>query len=333
MISRKALYVLLPIIILVVTYFSGANPDTPTYSFVFPEIPHAAEQLEQFVGNLEAQHKIKPDNEARIIWADSSKQKTEYAIVYLPGFSASHKEGDPIHTRFANDFGCNLYLARLADHGIDTTEVLLNFTPERFWESAKEALAIGNQLGEKVILVSTSTGGTVALMLAANFPTQVHALINLSPNIALRDPAAVLLNNPWGLQIARMVMGSNYREWIADPERKKYWNNKYRLEAIVQLEELVETTMTSETFSKVNQPSLTVYYYKNEKEQDPEVSVEAMLKMHKQLSTTDSLKVAVAMPKAGAHVLGSSLVSKDVEGVYREMVKFAEEKVGIKMKP
>lgn len=52
--------------------------------------------------------------------------------------------------------------------------------------------------------------------------------------------------------------------------------------------------------------------------------------MHKQLGTPDSLKEAIAIPNAGAHVLGSSLVSKDVESVYREMERFAIEKLKMK---
>jgi pimeloyl-ACP methyl ester carboxylesterase len=329
MISRRIVFILSPIVLVAGVYFAGPNPSTPNYNYDLPTTPANPDALEQFVAAREAQHKLKPDNEARIVWADSTKRKTEYAIVYLPGFSASHKEGEPIHTKFANEFGCNLFLARLADHGIDTVDALLNFTAERFWNSAKEALAIGNQLGDKVILVSTSTGGTVALMLAAYFPDRVYSLINLSPNIALRDPAAFLLNNPWGLQIARKVMGGDYREWVAAPERQKYWYSKYRIESLVQLEELLETTMTAETFSRVRQPVLTLYYYKSEKEQDPEVSIEAILSMHELLGTDDSLKVIISVPNAGAHVIGSSMVSKDVEGVYREMVKFGVGRLGM----
>jgi pimeloyl-ACP methyl ester carboxylesterase len=287
-----------------------------------PQIPNTAEALENYVKGKESLHKLKPDNEARIIWFDSTRQKTKYAIVYLHGFSASYMEGDPVHRQLAREFGCNLYLSRLADHGIDTTEVLLQFTTDRFWNSAKEALAIGKALGERVILVSTSTGGTVALLLAAQYPDDVAALINISPNIALRDPAAFLLNDPWGLQIARLVLGNNYREWQGSEERLKYWNNKYRLESLVQLEELVETSMVPETFSKITQPSLTLYYFKNDQEQDTEVSVSAMQKMHALLATPDSLKVSVPMPNAGAHVMASPLTSKDVDGVYREIEKF-----------
>ena len=332
MTRRKLIKITFPILLIVAIYFVGPQPEPPRYNPVLPEVPAAADDLEQFVAANEAQHKLKPDNEARIIWADSTKEKTEYAVVYLHGFSASQKEGDPVHLRFAKEFSCNLYLARLADHGIDTTEQLMNFTADRIWESAKEALAIGNQLGKKVILMSTSTGGTVALKLAADYPDNVYALINLSPNIAINNPAAFLLNDPWGLQIARIVMSGKYRETGHSEERSQFWNNKYRLESTVQLEELIETTMNNELFQKIKQPSLTLYYYKNEEEQDPEVKVSAMLEMNANLGTPENLKVAKAIPTAGAHVIGGALASKDVEAVYTEIQRFATEKLNLPKK-
>jgi len=328
--KRRLLIIAAPIGLLIGVYFSGPKPSTPVFDKKLNTIVAEPSALEAYISLNESKHRIKPDNEARIVWADSSKQKAEYAVVYLHGFSASQMEGDPIHRRFAKQFGCNLFLSRLADHGVDTTETLLQFTADRFWESVKEALAIGKAIGDKVILMSTSTGGTAALMWAKEYPDDVYAIINMSPNIAINDPAAFLLNDPWGLQIARMVMGSNYREWEAEEQRMKYWNNKYRLESLVQLEELVECSMNKETFSKVKQPSLTLYYYKNEEEQDPEVKVSAMLEMNELLATPDSLKIIVAIPNAGAHVIGSPLVSKDVEGVYQNIEKFAIEKLHLK---
>jgi len=330
MISKRLIKIAFPIIALAAIYFLGPAPKHPTYNLTPIVVPSEAAALENYVTSNEAQHKIKPDNESRIVWHDSTKQKTEYAIVYLHGFSASQIEGDPVHRRLAKDFGCNLYLSRLADHGVDTTETLLLFTADRLWESAKQALTIGKQLGNKVILVSTSTGGTLALMLAAYYPDDVYALINMSPNIAINDPTAFLLNDPWGLQIARTVLGGKYRITGASEEHAKFWNKKYRLESLVQLEELIETTMTKDLFRKVTQPSLTLYYYKNETEQDPEVKVSAMLKMNDQLATPDNLKETIAFPNAGVHVIGCSLTSKDVEGVYSAMKKFSVEKLGMK---
>jgi pimeloyl-ACP methyl ester carboxylesterase len=304
-------------------YFLGPKPDRAVLNPSQPQVPESADALENYVAARESPHKIKPGNGATIVWYDSIRRKTEYAVVYLHGFSASREEGEGIHRRFAETFGCNLFLSRLADHGIDTTESLMLFTADRAWNSAKEALAIGRMLGEKVIIMSTSTGGTLALMLAAAFPDQVHALINLSPNIAINNPASFLLNDPWGLYIARMVKGGKYNVTGASEEKAKYWNQKYRLESVVQLQELIESSMHSKTFRAIHQPSLTLYYYRNEREQDPEVKVSAMLEMHERLGTPDSLKVEKAIPTAGAHVLGSHLTSADVESAYAEVEKFA----------
>lgn len=329
MASRRLIKITFPIISIIGLYFLGPSPKKPEYVRMLPNVPAEAVALEAYVQENEAKHQVKPGNEANIVWYDSTKQRTEYAIVYLHGFSASHTEGNPTHRRMAETFGCNLYLSRLADHGIDTTEALLHFTADRTWRSACEALAVGKSLGEKVILLSTSTGGTLALKLAAEFPEDVHALINLSPNIAINDPASFLLNNPWGLYIARSVLGGNYNITDANEEHARFWNKKYRIEALTELQELIETTMNDGLFKRVKQPSLTLYYYKNEEEQDPQVKVSAMLEMHKALGTPESMKVAQAVPTAGAHVIGSSLTSKDIESVYQAIEKFAVEKLNM----
>src|SRR5690242_7305213 len=124
---RKVKWLLIVVLILVAAYFLGPHPYTPSYLKEMPAVPSEAGGLEQYVISHEAQHTLKPDNEARIIWAnDSLKNKTEYAFVYLHGFSASQAEGEPVHRDIAKKFGANLYLSRLAEHGIDTTESLIN---------------------------------------------------------------------------------------------------------------------------------------------------------------------------------------------------------------
>ena len=129
-------WLLIIVVIFWVFYLLGPSPDTPEYATAMPIVPAQPALLEAFIKNNEAQHRLKKNNEARIIWAnDSLKQKTEYAIIYLHGFSASQAEGDPIHTNIAKEFGCNIYLSRLAEHGIDTIEPMANLTADKYWQS------------------------------------------------------------------------------------------------------------------------------------------------------------------------------------------------------
>jgi pimeloyl-ACP methyl ester carboxylesterase len=331
--NRKWLLVI-PVLLIAI-YLTGPSPARPVYSLNMPAVPGTTAELLEYILQNESAHHLKPDNEARIVWAnDSSKQMTDYSIVYLHGFSASEKEGDPVHRNIAGEFGCNLYLSRLAEHGIDTSEQLLNLSAENYWESAKQALAIGNSIGKKVILMGTSTGGSLALQLAATYPEKVAALILLSPNIAINDPFAFILNDPWGLQIARLVKHGKYN--FAEDDRaiyRRYWNKPYRLEAVVALEEYLETAMTKKNFNKVRQPVLLLYYYKDAVHQDSVVKVSAMLKMFNELGTPELLKRKLAMPNTGDHVLASPIKSKDVEGVQKEIERFMVEVLDMKKRP
>jgi esterase/lipase len=313
------------LLLAIVVYFLGPRASSPHYSKELPTVPSEPALLEKYIAEKENQHKLKQDNEARILWVnDSSKKKTEFAVVYIHGFSASQEEGDPVHYEFAQKFGCNLFLNRLEDHGIDTIEPLLNVTADRLWNSAKEAYAIGKQIGNKIILMATSTGGTLALKLASEYP-DIAGLILLSPNIAINDPNAWLLNNPWGLQIARLVKGRYNHSKDTTTVYAQYWDSKYRIESTVQLEELLETTMKESTFRKVKQPTLVLYYYKDEDHQDLVVKVSAMKRMFRQLDTPDSLKKMIPVPNAGDHVIGSYIKSKDIQTVNDECEKFGME--------
>lgn len=320
-------------VLVVIGYWAGPSPAVPVYGKEMPVVPEAPAALEQYIQTNEALHKLKPDNQARVVWAsDSTKSKTPYAVVYLHGFSASQAEGDPVHRNIAAAFGCNLYLSRLAAHGIDTTEPMASLTADDNWESAKQALAIGRQLGQKVILIGTSTGGTNALQLAAAYPNDVAALVLLSPNIAINNDKAWLLNNHWGTALAKLVTGNDHK--VSDDNRpvyKQYWYYRYPFNGAAALQEIIETSMVPETFAKVKQPTLLLYYYKDAVHQDSVVKVDAMLKMYDQLGVPANLKRKQAMPNAGDHVLGSYIKSHDVEGVQNAIAMFMKEV--LKMQP
>src|SRR5688572_22214360 len=100
-----------PFVLLAVIYFVGPTPDKLMLDKNLPVVPKESAALENYITQNESKHKIKPDNEARIVWLDSTKNKTEFAVVYLHGFSASYMEGEPVHRQFAKQFGCNMFLS------------------------------------------------------------------------------------------------------------------------------------------------------------------------------------------------------------------------------
>ena len=317
--------------LLLLVYFLGPKVDTPNLDRSQPEITSDLAALEKEISQHEgAIPNIKPDNEARIIWADSIPKKTAYSIVYLHGWSASQEEGDPLHIETAKRYGLNLYLPRLSGHGLVEDEPLLTITADQLVNSAKEAIAVGKQLGDKVILMATSTGGTLALYLAGGDP-DIAGMLLYSPNIEIFDSNAKLLTKPWGVQIAKLVKGGDYHEFDNPTEEdRKYWTTKYRVEALSQLQVLMDETMTEETFSAVQQPVFLGYYYKDEVHQDSTVSVPAMLRMFDQISTPADKKRKVAFPNVGDHVMTSYITSNDLESVKRETNRFMEEVLGLK---
>lgn len=318
------------ILLLLVVYVLGPKVEVPDLDVTLPEVPSDLVQLEQWITKKEAAiPNIKPENEAKIVWSDSVPTKTDYSIVYLHGWSASHKEGYPVHVATAKYYGCNLYLPRLSGHGLEEEEPMLEVTANAILASAKEALAVAKQLGNKVIVMGSSTGGTLALHLA-KADRDVVAIVLYAPNIAIYDKTSKLLTKPWGLQLAKAATGSNYHESGGTEEEQKYWTTRYRLEALPHLQALVEHTMRPETFKKIIQPVFLGYFYKNNAIQDKTVSVPALLNMYEQLGTEPPLKRKVAFPNVGNHVMTSAITSKDVATVQRETYRFLEEVVQLK---
>ncbi|TAI47006.1 alpha/beta hydrolase [Flagellimonas allohymeniacidonis] len=306
-------------------YVLGPKVEKPNLDTVLPEVETNLLALEKMIQEREQDiSNLKPDNEARIIWFDSIPAKTEYCIVYLHGWSASQGEGSPLHTNIAKKYGCNLYLPRLAGHGIFEKEPMLTITADALIDSAKEAIAIGKQLGKKVILMATSTGGTLALHLAQE-DSDIAGMLLYSPNVEIYDKNAKLLAGPWGVNLAKIVKQSDYHEFEANEARKKYWTHKYRVEALTHLQALVDNTMVPETFEKITQPVFMGYFYKNDSIQDKVVSVPAMLEMFEQLGTKSNEKRKVAFPESNNHVMTSYITSKDLASVEKETQRFLEE--------
>jgi len=273
---------------------------------------------------------VKLNNQARILWAnDSNHQKTHIALVYLHGFTASQEEGNPLHSEFAKRYGCNLFLSRLAMHGLKDSDAYASLTADSLFNTAKMALKIGMQLGDSVILMATSAGGALALSLAAeeqNIP--IKALILYSPCIQIFDPNSKILDKPWGLTLARQISKGKYLFGRQDSLSKKYWYSKFRIEGVIALQNFLDHAMIRENFEKVHVPVLCLAYYRDSIHHDSTVSVPAIKTMFSELGSKD--KQLIILPNVGDHVLASYLRSKDLNAVRQASFHFAEKDLGLK---
>ena len=309
----------------ILIFILGPKVEKPIIFKDLPEINLSINELKSWIDQKELKFKnIKEGNESRIKFFDSVPKKTNISIVYLQGFSGSSQDGFPVHTNIAKKLNSNIYLPRLYAHGLNSDEPLIEYTGEKYLDSAREALAIGKIIGEKVILMCTSTGCTAALTLAANHP-EVDALVMYAPNIRITHPLDFVATLPWGLYIVRLVEGGKYH-YITNTweDKEKFWTTKYRLEAPIELQNLLETAMNDEVFRKVMVPTFSGFYYKNEVEQDNVVSVNAMRMMFKQLGTEDSLKLEIAFEDAGGHEIAYNIVNKNYLKVQKSTLNFLQ---------
>lgn len=312
--------------ILAITYMLGPKMEREEITIRFPEVPTRVTELQGYVNQREDTVKgLKPGNEAYILWADSvNKTKTPFSIVYIHGFGASPMEGDPVHRFLAEHFGANLFVTRLPEHGIRRENGMEYMTPQALADAAGEAFQIGKSLGDSVIVVGTSMGGALTLLLASQLP-EIHSVVVYSP--AIRDNGSQLEGffKPWTQKMMEIAMMENkVIHQNRKGEKAAYWSEDYHINGYRSLAGILYSEMNEQTFRSITQPVFLGYYYKNGKEQDFVVSVPKMQEMFSQLGTPESKKKEMAFPKAGDHVIASSITSKDWEGVLFATIDFLE---------
>lgn len=127
---------------------------------------------------------------------------------------------------------------------------------------------IGRRIGERVLVISTSTGGTLAAIAATDtaLSKDLAGVIFVAPNFGLADPAAILLEMPLARWWAPLVAG---RERVFTPQNEKqdrFWTMRYPTVALFAMTALVRQARARD-FSTAKVPALFIY-----SEQDKVVS-------------------------------------------------------------
>lgn len=180
---------------------------------------------------------IRDGLQKEIVWAfPNSKSKTPWSIVYVHGFSASKGEVRPLPDAVAAALGANLFYTRLTGHGRDG-QAMLDGSVAAWANDYAEALAIGRMIGERVIVIATSTGAGIAT-LEASGPgggKDVAAYVFISPNFGIRDSSAFVLTLPWGRQIAELVAGKERSFKPVNEAHGRLWTSTYPTAALLPM--------------------------------------------------------------------------------------------------
>jgi esterase/lipase len=195
--------------------------------------------------------------EKRVVWAGEPAIKTNYAIVYIHGYSATRQETHPLTQNIARQLDANVFYTRLTGHGLDGA-AMAAASKQDWLKDTEEAAAIGKELGDKLIFIGVSTGATLTTLYAANNPADVYAMVLISPNFKVRNPFMKLLQLPYAVLIAKFIFGDNYSWEPKNPLHDKYWTNTLPLESMLPMLDLLDD-ISRVDLSLINTPLITFY--------------------------------------------------------------------------
>ena len=124
-------------------------------------------------------------------------------------------------------------------------------------------MRVGQTLGEKVLVISCSTGSTLSTWLATSPEAgRVTAHVFLSPNYGPKDKNAEIINTPWGKQLATLIMGST-RSWAPENDLvANAWTTSYPSKGVFPMMALVKSVRDSDLAS-FKTPVLMIYSEKD----------------------------------------------------------------------
>jgi alpha-beta hydrolase superfamily lysophospholipase len=260
---------------------------------------------------------VRPDLAKTILWNDpGSRAATALSLVYIHGFSASRKDISPVVETLASRLRANAFFTRLAAHGSTSGAEFATVRAQDWLDDAREALAIGRRIGERVILIGTSTGALLATMAALedNSP-RVAALVLLSPNFGIRDWRAKFISGPLGRVLAQIIIGGEYSFRPDSRGHAEFWTSRYPSQAIVALMDLVNYGRALH-LDNLKVPTLIVYTDK-----DTVIDTKAIQDRFDEI--TGSPKLLVDLPEASRHELtGDALAPDTVRPVLRQIMSF-----------
>ncbi|MDO6965730.1 alpha/beta hydrolase [Rhizobium alvei] len=249
-------------LLIIVVALLGAflfGPRTPVDTTVRFDPSKIGSDLDAYLAEREQGYSdIKPGQAKSILWADPvARRKTPVALLYIHGFSASSGEIRPVPERVAQALGANLYFARLAGHGRSHSDAMGEATVNDWVNDLAEAVEIGHRLGDRVVVIATSTGASLVTWALADpqFADRIDAAVFISPNYGVKANGAFALTLPFARQIAHVLVGDRRGFEPANALQAALWTTDYPVEALLPMAEIVRLAAGAEV-GKIRTPVL-----------------------------------------------------------------------------
>lgn len=215
------------------------------------------EGVQVYLESVEAQYSdITPGVEKRVIWHGAHETRTPVSVLYVHGFSATSEELRPVPDLIAAQLKANLVFTRLAGHGRPGRE-MGRVTVADWMADMAEALAVARAVGDKVLVISTSTGGTLVAeaLLQKEMRAGVYGTVFISPNFGINDPMAGLLTVPGMRTVLPYIVGETRKYEPSSRAQGTYWTTSYPTVSALPLAALVRHAV-AQNYADVDIPAL-----------------------------------------------------------------------------
>jgi len=240
---------------------------------------------------------LRPGQQKEVNWFALSGQPTEWALGYLHGLSASRHEITPTVEKLSAILRANVFWARMSGHGT-RGEDFRKVTADDWLRDGEEAVQILNKIGQRRVLIATSTGATVAMAEALWHPQDLQALILISPNFGPRQPQTILLGGPLGPTFGHLILGPEH-SWVPkSPEQEQWWYTHYAVEGLTAMMDLVHAVERM-PIQNLKTPCLIFF--------TPTDNVINLDQARRQISRTSACQIK--MITAEDHVLAGAIMS------------------------
>ena len=280
--------------------------------------------VNKYLNNKEKEfNNIKEGVKKRIIWFKEDNKKTPISIIYIHGFSASSEEIRPLPDLIAKKLKANIFYTRLKGHGRDANDMGQD-SIKSWLNDLHEAIEVGSRIGKRILVISTSTGGTLSSIAALDkdLSKNILGFVFISPNFGINHKYASMLTWPLSKYWLSLFIGDTINSNPRNKLNSKFWTLNYPTTALIPMAKLVKI-IKQKNFQNVTIPAL-FYFSLNDKVVNPQKTINFISQWGGE-SKTINVKMTKYDDKYSHIVAGDMISPKQTKKAFSEISRWIKD--------